>query len=95
MAVSEELVKIYADAYASGILLCEFEMGGFFMAGAGSVEALEAAERRMGKKIETNLLTVEECIQLGAEPGAWQSTREEACRAAVEAFRKRHPLSDS
>ncbi|MBI1974730.1 MAG: hypothetical protein HYS57_00020 [Parcubacteria group bacterium] len=92
MSASEELVQIYADAYAEGIWLSEFSMGDYVMAGAGSVEKLTEAEKRLGTKINTNLLTIEDCIVLGAEPGEWKTTREEACRSAIEAFRRCHPI---
>lgn len=87
--VTEELQKIYKDAWDEGIWIREFgkaEGGDCYLAGAGSLEKLKEIEKKLGREIETNELSLGDCVNLAA-PGLGK-TREEACRNAIEEFKK-------
>lgn len=84
----DELRRIYQEAWDEGIWIKEWAPGegGKHLACAGSVSDLEAIEKRIGRELD-----IEKDIGLGdavniSLPGSGE-TREEACRAAVAAWR--------
>lgn len=86
--VTEELRKIYKDAWDEGIWIREFGRGSGedYLAGAGSLEKLKEIEKKLGREIEISELSLGDCVNLSA-PGIGK-IREEACRNAVEEFKK-------
>ena len=92
--VSEELRKLYEQAWAEGIWLYEYAPGpggGKYLAAAGSIKALEEIEKRLGREIDIYQdLMFCDVVSLSM-PGTGQ-TREEACRNAVAELQK-HQLA--
>jgi hypothetical protein len=87
--VTEELRRIYHDAWKEGIWIKEFGTSGdsgIWLAGAGSLEVLRDIERETGKMVEVRDLLLGDCV-LFASPGTGK-TREEACLAAIKAFKE-------
>jgi predicted RNase H-like HicB family nuclease len=85
--VSEELRRIYRDAYSDGIWLAEWKGIDGFWAAAGSLKVLRRAERKLGHKLDVRTLNLIQLKELGSVPASGK-TREEACQKAVEEFKK-------
>lgn len=86
--VTADLRKIYQDAKDEGIWLLEFmgESGKSFAAFAGTIAKAEALEAKLGTELDLAQLTFADCVEieeLDAHAGGG-TTREEACRKAIE-----------
>lgn len=87
--VTKELRRIYADARKHGIWLREFAPpadGGGWLAAAGWMSEIVRIEKKLGRKVDIEKLSMGECVSL-ASPGGGK-TREEACCAAMAALRQ-------
>ena len=92
--VTEELKKIYRNAYDEGIWLWE---GAFspetnaYVAGAGSVKELEELEKKAGREIVVSKLELGDIVDISL-PGSG-SSREEACLDAIRAYKEYYKKS--
>jgi hypothetical protein len=62
------------------------------MAAAGSVAKLQELEKKLNREIDNRILDIADCIALGAIPEIG-TTREEACSAAIKAYKKYHNIA--
>jgi hypothetical protein len=84
--ISPELRAIYAEAKRAGIWIREWAGG---LAAAGPMARIRRLEGELRREIDIEKLSLGEIVQRGlAEPGGG-TTREEACRNAVGACKKR------
>lgn len=87
--VSEELKRIYRQAWCEGYWIQEFgaEMG--YLAAAGSVKQLEQIEKQIGQEIDVSKLTLADVVidAISSTPGNG-STREEACLNALKSYKE-------
>lgn len=88
--VTEELREIYRLAGERGIWFKEFGKtpAGSYLAAAGCEKELERLEKKLGRKIDVNELTMGDCIYI-TYPGSGTS-REAACAAALAVLEKSH-----
>lgn len=84
LASDNELDRAYGEAYQEGCFVVEFAGvgGGFGMTAVGQMANIEIAQFRLGREVDIRRLTVGECINLGAYPGAG-ATREARVRDGV------------
>ncbi len=97
--VSDELKRIYRQAWCEGYWIQEFGADNGYLAAAGSIKQLEEIEKETGKEIDVGDLTLADVIMGGirSAPGNG-STREEACLDALKKYKeheqkKSEPLS--
>lgn len=93
--VTEELRRIYKEAWDDGIWIKEFGGGEGWMAGAGDVADIDRLEKALGREIDINedLSLGDIVMNIPSLPGNG-STREEACRNAVAAWRAHRKRRD-
>jgi|GEM_PF-4571448 len=91
--VTDELNEIYRNAKDDGIWLREFAPGpgGKYLAAAGSIKEVEGIEKKLGKEIDIEKLSLGDIVNISM-PGTGE-TREEACSNAVVEY-KRHLKKD-
>lgn len=94
--VSDELKRIYQQAWCEGYWIKELGAGNGFLAAAGSIRQLEEIEKKIGKEIDVSKLDLGDIIAISM-PGSG-STREEACLDALKKYKeheqqKNEPLS--
>lgn len=94
--VTEELKRIYQQAYQEGYWIKEFGAEKGYLAAAGSIKQLEELEKKLGREIDVDKLELGDVITIST-PGSG-SSREEACLNALRAYkeyesRKNEPLS--
>ena len=81
--ITEELKKIYEEAKKENIWLREFESSQIYWAAAGS----HKLDEKIGRvKVDPELLSLSDCMERGMI--AKGNTREEACRKAIENFKR-------
>ncbi|MBI2582117.1 hypothetical protein HYV87_03260 [Candidatus Woesearchaeota archaeon] len=86
--VTDELKRIYRQAWCEGYWIQEFRAEKGYLAAAGSVKQLEEIEKKIGREIVVSKLILADVIMGGiARPGSG-STREEACLDALTDYKK-------
>lgn len=83
--VTEELKRIYQQAWCEGYWIREFGAGTGYLAAAGSIKQLEEIEKKIGLEIDVEKLELGDVVNISM-PGNG-STREEACLNALKAYK--------
>ena len=84
--VSDELKRIYQQAWCEGYWIHEFGAENGYLAAAGSIKQLEEIEKETGQEIDISKLTLADVISI-SESGSG-SSREKACLNALKAYKE-------
>ena len=87
--VSDELKRIYQQAWCEGYWIQEFGADNGYLAAAGSIKQLEEIEQKIGKEIDVSKLTLADVVMgsIVSTPGKG-ATREEACLDALRVYKE-------
>ena len=87
--VTEELKRIYQQAWCEGYWIQEFGADNGYLAAAGSIKQLEELEKKIGEEIIVSELTLADVVMgsIVSTPGKG-ATREEACLDALRAHKE-------
>src|SRR3989344_3625388 len=87
--VSDELKRIYQQAWCEGYWIQEFGAEKGYLAAAGSIKQLEEIEKEIGKEIIVSELTLADVIMgsIVSTPEN-RATREEACLDALRNYKE-------
>ena len=87
--VSDELKRIYQQAWCEGYWIQEFGADNGYLAAAGSIKQLEKIEKKIGKEIDVSKLTLADVV-MGSIVSTHGNgaTREEACLDALRNYKK-------
>ena len=87
--VSDELKRIYQQAWCEGYWIHEFGAENGYLAAAGSIKQLEEIEKETGQEIDISKLTLADVVMgcISSESGSG-SSREKACLNALKAYKE-------